>query len=260
MKKTLLFWSGLIAIGVITGCCMTIVPRTQQHDHNIVNDMQSSTVAFVSKGLGSGVVGVYCSGVWIAKDKILTADHCARAEIEHKLKISAESGPLQLSIVRLIEADYIISFITNNDSLGFQREPAIVRLAVVKKFDFEHDLAILVIKDDESIPDHEIANLAEQSPDVGEEIHLMGHPLGLSWTYGHGYVAAYREEQFIASINKLGPWLQGSVPGWHGNSGGGVFNSEGNLVGIASFIVPAPNTLMFVHIATIKNFLNRNVL
>jgi S1-C subfamily serine protease len=53
----------------------------------------------------------------------------------------------------------------------------------------------------------------------------------------------------------LGPWMQVSAPIWYGNSGGGAFDAEGSLVGIASFKALAPNVAFYVHLETIREFL-----
>jgi hypothetical protein len=222
----------------------------------LVDELKANTVALVTRD-EDGDISPFCTGVWVDKDKILTADHCARAPIEAAFDLDADD-PEQREAVQLIEKGFKINYITEKDSTGLWREPKKLHAAVVEKFDYDHDLALLVVKDPKDVPEHRVAPLADKTPAQGEELHIMGHPTGLTWTYGHGYVAAYREEKFRSS-KKTGPFLQVSGPAWHGSSGGGAFNNNGELVGIADFLTPAPHNVMFIHLETIRSFLGRPV-
>jgi S1-C subfamily serine protease len=46
---------------------------------------------------------------------------------------------------------------------------------------------------------------------------------------------------------------------YFGNSGGGAFNDYGELVGIADWIKRAPEMGFFVHLDTIRSFLDTNL-
>jgi S1-C subfamily serine protease len=49
--------------------------------------------------------------------------------------------------------------------------------------------------------------------------------------------------------------MQVSAPVWFGNSGGGAFNDEGEIVGIASFIMKGPSLGFFIPVDSIRPFL-----
>ncbi len=252
MKKIVLVILAFV-ISAIAGCCVRgDAPPRYDSRPNIVDALKSKTVALVVKD-ELGDVSSYCSGVWVDYDKIVTADHCARATIESTLGLDADD-PDQRPFVQAVEKGIEIVYITEEDSAGAWQEPRRVHLAEVDRFDYDHDLALLIIRDLASIPIHGIASLAVQTPAQGEELHVMGHPSGLTWTYGHGYVAAYRMEGFKPA-GKIGPFLQAFAPAWHGNSGGGAFNNEGELIGIAVFLTRTPLNLMYVHLDTIRSFL-----
>jgi S1-C subfamily serine protease len=73
---------------------------------------------------------------------------------------------------------------------------------------------------------------------VGEAVFSLGTPNGLELSFGEGMVAGLRQhegERFV----------QNSAPSWHGSSGGGLFDSRGNLVGITTLGGTAAPNLNF---------------
>ena len=74
--------------------------------------------------------------------------------------------------------------------------------------------------------------------DVADDVHAIGHPLKEFWSYTKGYVSQIRpdykwsdgESIFQANI------IQTQTPLNPGNSGGPLFNNNGEVVGINSFI------------------------
>jgi S1-C subfamily serine protease len=86
----------------------------------------------------------------------------------------------------------------------------------------ELDLAVLRLKEPSHIPPVVI------NCDVlrwGEPVFIVGFPLGLPWVLTHGY---------IASMHPIegSDYVLVDVQTNHGNSGGPVFNTKGELVGI----------------------------
>lgn len=68
-------------------------------------------------------------------------------------------------------------------------------------------------------------------PEVGSDVYVIGHPLGLGWTVTRGVVSASRragevsERAMIQTDASISP----------GNSGGPLLDREGNLVGLVVF-------------------------
>ena len=93
----------------------------------------------------------------------------------------------------------------------------------LEKIDEFNDLAVLGINA-ELVAKALI--LAEKLPDIGNTVYVIGNPEGFEKTISHGLVSGSREIegrqllQITASIS-------------HGSSGGPVFNSEGEVVGVA---------------------------
>jgi S1-C subfamily serine protease len=65
---------------------------------------------------------------------------------------------------------------------------------------------------------------------VQDEVHAIGHPEGLNWTYTKGFVSAIRTNFTWNEHNAT--VIQHQIPISQGNSGGPLFNDDGKLVGI----------------------------
>ena len=99
--------------------------------------------------------------------------------------------------------------------------------------------------------------LSNKLPDVGSDVHAIGHPGSLSWTYTKGYVSQirnnykwnYENTQHEASI------IQTQTPISPGNSGGPLISSEGELLGVNSFKAQGENLNFAVNSLEVINFL-----
>lgn len=76
-------------------------------------------------------------------------------------------------------------------------------------------------------------------PQVGEDVVVVGNPLGLESTVSKGIVSAIRD------IPAIGNVLQISAPISPGSSGSPVLNMKGQVVGIATFILKEGQALNF---------------
>ncbi len=120
------------------------------------------------------------------------------------------------------------------------------------KVDQKHDLALY--ESSEDTPGHPTATIAVSDPLVGEDLHFMGHQMSMAWSYKHGWVSSWREADIFEDYE--GPWMQVSAPIYYGDSGGGAYNAQGELVGIAhSILTEVPNVGFYVAPSTIKDFL-----
>jgi len=71
--------------------------------------------------------------------------------------------------------------------------------------------------------------LSKKRLTIGEEIYTIGHPTGMWYTINKGIVSNYSKRVFGGNKNE---YLMISAPSWYGNSGGAVFTSKNELVGI----------------------------
>ena len=131
-----------------------------------------------------------------------------------------------------------------------------VYVAEVISYDATKDLAILMLKG--KVPDdvNEL-KLSNKLPEVGSDVHAIGHPGSLSWTYTRGYVSqirpnykwSYEKTTHSASI------IQTQTPISPGNSGGPLISPEGELLGINSFKASGENLNFAVTSLEAINFL-----
>lgn len=150
-------------------------------------------------------------------------------ELHALLKTVPEVSPVGLVVPFIVQADYV--------DIGVA--PRNIYYSQAVAMDVGSDLALLtVIK--EIVPGHAIASVASTTPVVGSNIVVTGHPIHNAWMFRAGYVSAYRHDmsgehdEVIANLH--GPFLHISLNIAPGDSGGGVFDAAGNLVGIVIFI------------------------
>ena len=103
--------------------------------------------------------------------------------------------------------------------------------------DAEADIVKLVV----NLPDANITflNLSVNVPSEGEDIFVIGNPLGLESTVSSGIVSAVRD------IPAFGKILQITAPVSPGSSGSPVINSKGEVIGIATLVVTEGQNLNF---------------
>jgi tetratricopeptide (TPR) repeat protein len=99
------------------------------------------------------------------------------------------------------------------------------------------DIVKLVV----NIPDANITflNLSANVPSEGEDIVVIGNPLGLESSVSTGIVSAVRD------IPAFGKILQITAPISPGSSGSPVINSKGEVIGIATLIITSGQNLNF---------------
>ncbi len=201
----------LVVLAFLAACTVGPLPtagevRTPSHV-DMAASLVSKTVALV--GYQNGKVRAYCSGVWVSESLIVTANHCMR-----------EGAPGDL-------LDYVGRddlYESGSDDLRGHVE---ARSAVIVKLDPDHDLALLLAL---APPPHAVALPSLEAVAPGMHVHSMGHPLGLWFSFSSGDVAALRMDSEI--VGKPTLMVQTTAPISPGNSGGGLYDEWGMLVGI----------------------------
>lgn len=233
----------------------------QQTRYATIDDIKMQTVALVRTvhdRNGKELTVPYCTGVWVNSDVILTADHCAlsgarAALVEEGMdpddaeEALEELGPTGAPISYIVERDVVAPFV----------QPTQIYGGTVIAADEEHDLALVRVG--KGSPPHHVARLAQRIPHVGAPVHVVGQTIGLYWTYTPATVGNVYSE-IRAAPTKHGPFIEliGSMN--KGNSGGGAWDEDGNLIGMADFIPPVPGIVFFVHVDTIRAFMKSNKL
>ena|GEM_PF-1212224 len=67
---------------------------------------------------------------------------------------------------------------------------------------------------------------------IGEEVFAIGNPRGLGWSYTRGAISALRTIDWAASSLDV---VQSSAPTSPGNSGGGLYRANGELIGMSTW-------------------------
>lgn len=220
-------WVGILAGALGCGASGHVDPRWPPVSGS-VNDVEQKTVALVA---GSEA---YCSGVWVGFNEILTANHCV--------------GELDIGDP--------LEYIVRNDLRDDPGEPFIAsRDAYLRDRDVMHDLALLIAP---IAPTHPIAFVAADQPYVGEEVQTEGQSLGfLWWSYSRGEVSGVRQLSLTGYAPRMW-WVQEDAPVSPGNSGGALFNTRGEILGICHGGYPDGQALnVYVHALYVTALLGR---
>lgn len=196
-------------------------------------DLESETVALVATNK-YGAVKIFCAATWIGDNKLLTAAHCA------VVWGGAGQDP---------------AYSTEREAGDGEQDIDVTHPLRVIAVDEVTDLAVLYAP--RPTP-HQSASVARFRPTPGEHVAIMGHPGRVGWSHMEGVVSAFRTQHgFIQDdgTEVFGPVMQVQAPIWGGNSGGGAFNSDGELVGVCSYgRSDIPDMGFFIALGPIQKF------
>lgn len=242
MKRLFAIITGLILLVSLSNCASSGSKTPIRSPDSLHTHIGESTVAlvaqqvFIKQDKETGEIEKvdikilpYCTGVWISEDEILTAGHCVAGE--------DKADPV----------DAKIYYVAPKEVKEVYDDPAAIHLGKVVAYDEDHDLALIKAARGGLVP-HQVSKFASELPGLGEHIYVVGHPKGMYWSYAEGTVSAYREESVVGKV------VQVNATVWFGNSGGGVFDGSGNLVGICSRLTRVPMMNYYVHLDSVKKF------
>jgi len=116
----------------------------------------------------------------------------------------------------------------------------------IDQIDFYLDLCTIILNE----PAPYILNLNEDSESsLMSEIAVVGYPLGRNFKATPGFIQAFQ------TIEKMGTMLDLSSVLAPGNSGGPVVDSLGNVIGVATAVIPGYNFNLALPIANLNTFL-----
>ena len=244
----------VITITPVTACCghtTAIVAAPVVDARNLAERAEAKSVALLNPESG----GAMCGGVWVSEYEVLSAFHCVKnlgrpVQAEDMLEQLLESLGMP-GVAPLWDP--------TGQALQYMVKDGSKDVVVVERFDRNHDLALLRVKDPVKMPAHDVASVSMREIRDGDPVDVVGSTGGMPLTYSRCYVASVREP-IPEAEGKGFKTVQLSGPVYAGNSGGPAFDSGGGLIGIDDFMKvdsngPIPGMSFFVHRDIVKVFL-----
>jgi len=97
---------------------------------------------------------------------------------------------------------------------------------------------VALIKIIEDVPGLDVAemNALYNTVETGHQVYIIGSPLGIEQSLSSGYVSGFLKRNILANGN-MAKYIQTDAAINQGNSGGPMFDMEGRVIGIVSFIL-----------------------
>lgn len=196
----------------------------------------------------------FCAGVWVSPKRLITAGHCVEnlGEPPERTAVREANEELDLGLP-----------VPPWDPIGqtalFAQQGDLTRTGPTaywtgKVVGFNKSVDLGLVETDDPYPRHPYAHLSEGEIVEGDRVEWVGHPYGDTWSYAEGYVSRVHFDRKNA-VDVESELLQVAGPMSPGNSGSGVFNEAGQLVGIASFLTRDNGMGFCVHRDVVRAFL-----
>lgn len=182
-------------------------------EDRIDNLMEANVFIRAGSGLGSGFI------IDAEQGYIITNNHVIEQAANNGTSIN----------INLYDAD-------EYDNLGERHSVTIIGRDSVL------DIAVLQIDDLENIGDLACVNLGDSDTvRVGQTVDAIGNPLGLAFSFSEGVVSnTNRTRRGPSEINNIYSFIQHDGAINSGNSGGGLYNQAGEVIGV-NFAIITPD-------------------
>ncbi len=204
----------LTSVASATGFDADFADLYEKHSKSVVTVYTQSIAIQGNKPRRSQGVG---SGVLIEEDQILTAAHVVDGA--HAIEVLFTDG-------QRIKADVVSSLESS-------------------------DVALLKLQ--HSHPEPHVATLADSDKTrIGSEVFIIGSPFGISQTLSVGHLSGRMDRGVMVDGTPI-EFLQTDTAINTGNSGGPMFNTDGEVIGIVSFILTKSGGFDGIGFATSSN-------
>ena len=143
--------------------------------------------------------------------------------------VSSGSGVIFSSDGYIVTNEHVIDGLVDEDTIEVKIYSGQTYSAKVIGYDTKTDLAVLKI-DADNLPYASFADSSQLM--LGQDVIAIGNPLGLGISCSNGIVSALEKEISINSVYMTVIQTNAAVNA--GNSGGGLFDINGSLVGIVN--------------------------
>ncbi len=143
------------------------------------------------------------------------------------------SGVLVSNECHILTAAHVVQYA---DQITVKTHDGKMREAELIFSEAKADIALLRLK----VPDLTLNHASLGDSDslvVGQRTYIIGNPYGLENSFSVGRISAFREFGQLYNGTTLVEFIQTDAAINSGNSGGAVFNSKGEVIGISSQIV-----------------------
>lgn len=207
------------------------------------------------------VVNEGCSGTLIEASAgyVLTANHCVTAQYEMIDRENVDDdGLVTHEKVRKLR-DGTVSQLEFAGSESIRTVVYKVRLMAV---DSDKDLALLQVR--AKLPNVEAAKMACETPVRGSVAYVVGNPMGMLYSsVTKGIVSSMQRDYALIGVDtgEKEPLMQISSGVIGGNSGGAVYNEQGEFIGVPVRTSRVNEVLGFAApLTAVREFLSRNKL
>jgi S1-C subfamily serine protease len=249
MMSAFLKWLAVVSLAVGFAILGSAFVHAQGWSIKAMNNQIDQTNFLLNEG---------CSATLIDKEKgiLLTANHCIQAQFDvvEKQKVD-DQGRVTTEKVRVAKPGTV-------SQIHFKGPNEVERSVYVFKIkanDADIDLAIVQVQT--KLPNSMAAPMACADPIRGEADFAVGNTLGkLYSTVSNGIVSSInRNYAMIGDDSMKGGLIQSTSAVAGGNSGGSLYNTNGEIIGVVvrGFQAPAPIALA-VPLSVVKEFLSSN--
>jgi len=203
------------------------------------------------------IVGGGCSGTLISLEHrlILTNHHCIGAAVRLRTKTVTEDDGTVINkqVEELRDMDVSQRMYEDYRLVG----EASYKAELIARWK-ESDLALLQVRAE--LPNSIAATVfSGDSVQRGEEVTVVGNPLGLDATVTRGVVSSTNRMFRVGWADAEVPFIQVDAGITGGNSGGALFNASGHLIGVPAAAAPGNGHLgLAIPFFQVRKFLDDN--
>ncbi|WP_059170410.1 S1C family serine protease [Bacillus sp. FJAT-27445] len=160
------------------------------------------------------------------KDKTLTIQEIVSLNDDKVVLLKGEDGQgsgVLISKSLILTNEHVVSHNPNMTALFLNGEEVDIAGVVVK--DKDKDLAIIKLATPVTVKPVTLGTVANSKK--GDSVVAIGSPIGLQNSISQGLISSFRDEGGVK-------YIQTTAPISFGSSGGGLFNTKGELIGITS--------------------------